>query len=172
MQVRQRYASERIGIGSSVATHRELLKSATLAVAASATAASAAPLSSAPAPTPSEPRRLAKIELEEHFLIPEFIDYFETTDPNISPQITKSGLESLQDLGDRRIAIMDGQGIYVQVLSVASPGVRVERDTAVDVKRSKSANDLLARETQKRPRALWWACSSAHAELGGGCQRA
>lgn len=45
---------------------------------------------------------------------------------------------------------MDDHGIDVQVLSVASPGVRVERDTAVDVKGSKSANDLLARETQKR----------------------
>ena len=134
-----------------MATRRDLLKSATLAVAASATGAFAAPLSSAPAPTPSQPRRLVKIGLEEHFLIPEFIDYFATTYPNISPQIAKFGLESLQDLGDRRIAIMDEHGIDFQVLSIAGPGVQVERDTAVAVKRSKAANDFLAREIQKRP---------------------
>jgi 2,3-dihydroxybenzoate decarboxylase len=134
-----------------MATRRDLLKGATLAAAAGATAAFAAPLSSDPVPEPSQPKYLVKLGLEEHFLVPEFIDYFAETYQNISPQIARFGLETLQDLGDRRIAIMDEHGIDFQVLSIAGPGVQVERDTAVAVKRSKAANDFLAREIEKRP---------------------
>ena len=134
-----------------MATRRDLLKSATLAAAAGATAAFASRLSSAPAPEPSQPKHLVKIGLEEHFLIPEFIDYFATTYPNISPQIAKFGLEALQDLGDRRIAIMDEHEMDFQVLSIAGPGVQVEKDAAVALNRSRMANDFLAKEIQKRP---------------------
>jgi 2,3-dihydroxybenzoate decarboxylase len=133
-----------------MATRRDLLKGATLAAAARATAAfgGASPSSLAPEPAQS---KLLKIGLEEHFLVPEFIDYFATTYPNISPQIAKLGLEALQDLGDRRIAIMDEHEIDFQVLSIAGPGVQVEKDTAIAVKRSKASNDFLAKEIQKRP---------------------
>ncbi len=131
-------------------TRRDLLKCATLTAAANATAAFAAPLLSTPAPETSQPQRLVKIGLEEHFLIPEFIDYFATTYPNISPQIAKIGLEALQDLGDRRIATLDENGMDFQVLSIAGPGVQVEKDAAVALRRSKMANDFLAKEIQKR----------------------
>jgi len=134
-----------------MATRRDLLKGASLVAAASATSAFANPLSPAPAPEPSQPKYLVKLGLEEHFLVPEFIDYFAETYQNISPQIAKFGLEALQDLGDRRIAIMDEHEIDFQVLSIAGPGVQVERDTAVAVRRSKAANDFLAREIEKRP---------------------
>jgi 2,3-dihydroxybenzoate decarboxylase len=134
-----------------MATRRDLLMGATLAAAAKATAALVNPLSSAPVQAPPQSNYLVKVGLEEHFLVPEFIDYFAETYQNISPQIAKFGLETLQDLGDRRIAIMDEHEIDFQVLSIAGPGVQVERDTAVAVKRSKAANDFLAREVQKRP---------------------
>ncbi len=132
-------------------TRRDLLKRATLAAAATATAAFAAPFSETSVAEQSEPNHLTKIALEEHFLVPEFIDYFATTYQNISPQIAKFALETLQDFGDRRIAIMDENGIDFQVLSIAGPGVQVERDPAIAVKRAKAANDFLAREIQKRP---------------------
>lgn len=132
-----------------MATRRDLLKGATLAAAARATAAFAGPTLSVP--EPSAANHLTKIGLEEHFLVPEFIGYFTETYPNISPQIAKLGLEALQDLGDRRIAIMDENGIDFQVLSIAGPGVQVEKDAAVAVKRAKAANDFLAREIEKRP---------------------
>ncbi len=132
-------------------TRRDLLKGATLAAAASTTAALAIPLSSTPAPESSQPKHLVKIGLEEHFLIPEFIDYFATTYPNISPQIAKLGLAALLDLGDRRIATMDENGIDFQVLSIAGPGVQVEKDAALALMRSKLANDFLANEIQKHP---------------------
>jgi hypothetical protein len=78
----------------------------TLTVAATATAALAAPLASNPVSKSAQPDRLMKIALEEHFLVPEFIDYFAETYQNISPEIAKFGLEALQDLGDRQIAII------------------------------------------------------------------
>ena len=134
-------------------TRRDLLKHATLAAAAAATAtaAFAAPFPETSVPEQSEPKDLTKIGLEEHFLVPEFIDYFAETYQNISPQIAKFGLEALQELGERRIAIMDENGIDFQVLSIAGPGVQVERDQGVALKRAKAANDFLTREIQKRP---------------------
>src|ERR1017187_9234233 len=130
-------------------TRRDLLNRATLAAAATATGAFAAPFPETSVPEQSEPKGLTKIGLEEHFLVPEFIDYFAETYQNISPQIAKFGLEALQKLGERRIAIMDG--IDFQVLSIAGPGVQVERDQGVALKRANAANDFLTREIQKRP---------------------
>ena len=57
----------------------------------------------------------------------------------------------LEDLGDRRIAIMDEHGIDFVVLSLAGPGVQVEKDAAVAVKKAQAVNDFLAAEVQKRP---------------------
>lgn len=133
-----------------MATRRDLLKGATLAAAARATAF-AAPAVLTPVPEPTQPKYLTKVGLEEHFLIPEFIGYFAETYQNISPQIAKFGLETLQELGERRIAIMDEHGIDFQVLSIAGPGVQVEKDRAIAVQRAKTANDFLAKEIQKRP---------------------
>lgn len=131
-------------------TRRDLLKGATLAAVARATTAVAAPRSSTLVPEPSRPKRLTKIGLEEHFLVPEFIDYFAETYQNISPQIAKLAPEALLDLGDRRIAVMDEHEIDFQVLSIAGPGVQVEKDTAIAVQRAKAANDFLAKEILKR----------------------
>jgi 2,3-dihydroxybenzoate decarboxylase len=132
-------------------TRRDLLKRATLAAAATASSAFAAPFSEAPPPEQPESKDFTRIGLEEHFLAPDFTDYFAETYQNISPQIAKFGLEALQDLGDRRLAIMDENGIDFQVLSIAGPGVQVEPDPALALKRARAANDFLAAEIQKRP---------------------
>jgi 2,3-dihydroxybenzoate decarboxylase len=124
-------------------TRRELLKGLTFAVAANSTAAIDSPS--------SRPDHLLKIGLEEHFLIPEFIDYFSETYQNISPEIAKIAPENLLDLGDRRLAVLDQNGIDFQVLSIAGPGVQWEQDAAVAIRRAKAANDFLAGEIQKRP---------------------
>lgn len=129
---------------------RDLLKSATLAVATQALgsiSAAAEPLTALPSGT----RHLGKIALEEHFMVPEFVPYFEETYPNISPEIAKLGLAALQNLGDERIAIMDQNGVDFSVLSLAGPGVQIEKDAAVAQKRAKWINDFLAAEIQKRP---------------------
>jgi 2,3-dihydroxybenzoate decarboxylase len=130
---------------------RDLLKGATLVAAANAAAAFATPPLNPSAPQPAPGRPLGKIALEEHFMVPDFVEYFAETYPNISPEIAKLGLLALQDLGDKRIAIMDQYQIDFVVLSLAGPGVQVEKDAAVALKKSKSVNDFLAREIQKRP---------------------
>ena len=130
---------------------REFLKGATLAAGANATAAFAMASQNQPAPEPVKAKSLGKIALEEHFLLPDFVEYFAETYPNINFEIAKMGLGVLPDLGDRRIAIMDQNRIDFAVLSIAGPGVQVEKDAAVASKRAKSANDFLANEIQKRP---------------------
>jgi 2,3-dihydroxybenzoate decarboxylase len=63
-------------------------------------------------------------------MVPDFVEYFAETYPNISPEIREFGTTVLEDLGDRRIA-MDEHGIDFVVLSLAGPGVQVEKDAAV-----------------------------------------
>ncbi len=84
-------------------------------------------------------------------MVPEFMEYFAETYQNISPEIAKLAPVALQDFGEKRISIMDQHGIDFVVLSLAGPGVQVEKDAALAIKRSKSANDFLAAEIQKRP---------------------
>jgi 2,3-dihydroxybenzoate decarboxylase len=130
---------------------REFLKGATLAAGANAAGAFAMAPQNQPAPATATGKRLGKIALEEHFMVPDFVDYFAETYPNISPEIAKRGLAALLDLGDERIAIMDQNQIDFVVLSLAGPGVQVEKDAAVALKKAKSVNDFLAGQIQKRP---------------------
>jgi len=129
---------------------RDFLKSAALAAGANAAAFTAEPQNQ-PLPEITKPKTMAKIALEEHFMVPDFIEYFTETYPNISPDLPKRALVALQDFGDRRIAIMDQNQIDFVVLSLSGPGVQVEKDAAIAQKKAKAINDFLAREIQKRP---------------------
>ncbi len=93
-----------------------------------------------------------KIALEEHFLAPGFRDYFETTAVNISPDLFGRAYDALQDFGNRRLETMDAGGIEISVLSLAGPGVQVERDTAVAIRRARECNDFLAEKMRDEPR--------------------
>jgi 2,3-dihydroxybenzoate decarboxylase len=128
---------------------RDLLKGAALAAAVRASEALASG-SPAPAADPSSAQSLGKIALEEHFMVPEFVPYFAETFQNISPEIAKLAPIALEDY-DRRIAIMDQYRVDFVVLSLSGPGVQVEKDAAIAIKRSKSVNDYLATQIQKRP---------------------
>ncbi len=126
------------------------MKCATLAAAAKAAEAFAAtPATLSAADSPAAPP-LGKIALEEHFIVPEFVPYLAETFPNISPEIAKLAPIALEDF-DRRIATMDQYHVDFAVLSLAGPGVQIEKDGAVAIKRSRSVNDFLAAEVQKRP---------------------
>jgi 2,3-dihydroxybenzoate decarboxylase len=92
-----------------------------------------------------------KIALEEHFLAPGFEDYWKTTTGEIAPEIYSQAAVRLAEFGDLRLAVMDRGGIERAVLSIAGPGVQIERDTATAVRRAREANDFLAREIEKRP---------------------
>ena len=92
-----------------------------------------------------------KIALEEHFLAPGFENYWKTTTGEIAPEIYSQAAVRLAEFGDLRLAVMDRGGIERAVLSIAGPGVQIERDTATAVRRAREANDFLAREIEKRP---------------------
>lgn len=130
---------------------RDLLKHATLAVAGAATNAFSIQGEAPIGKELSQAHSIGKIALEEHFLIPEFVGYFTETYPNISPAIREFGTGILQDLGDKRIEVLDKNHIDYVVLSIAGPGVQYEKDAAVAKRRAKAANDFLAGEISKRP---------------------
>ncbi|MGB7175832.1 MAG: amidohydrolase family protein, partial [Xanthobacteraceae bacterium] len=91
-----------------------------------------------------------KIALEEHFLPPGFEDYWRSTVGHVDPKHAAKLLAALTDFGEARLASMDGAGIARSVLSLAGPGVQIERDTATAIRNAKAANDFLAKEVAKR----------------------
>jgi 2,3-dihydroxybenzoate decarboxylase len=94
---------------------------------------------------------IKKIALEEHFLSPGFEDYWRTTTGEIAPDIFRQAVARLSEFGDLRLAGMDRDGIARAVLSIAGPGVQIERDPPIAVRRARESNDFLAREVAKRP---------------------
>ncbi len=94
---------------------------------------------------------IKKIALEEHFLSPGFEGYWRTTTGEIAPDIFRQAVARLSEFGDLRLAGMDRDGVARAVLSIAGPGVQIERDPAIAVRRARESNDFLAREITKRP---------------------
>jgi 2,3-dihydroxybenzoate decarboxylase len=92
-----------------------------------------------------------KIALEEHFISPGLVDYWKPTVVDVPPKFAEQLFNRLTDFADQRLQIMDRTGIVRAVLSVAGPGVQVERDSATATRKAAESNDFLAREIQKRP---------------------
>lgn len=87
---------------------------------------------------------MKKIGLEEHFIIPELIPHLEDTYQNINKSLASRAVPKLRELGDERIEAMDAAGFDFSVLSIAGPGVQIERDAGKAVKLARKANDVLA----------------------------
>ena len=100
-----------------------------------------------------------KIALEEHFLCPDFIEYWNPTAVDLPAERRQKALSRLTDFGEMRLNAMDEAGIARAVLGLAGPGVQAERDAATAVGRAQAANDFLAREIAKRPDRY---CGFAH----------
>lgn len=92
-----------------------------------------------------------KIALEEHFMCPAFEDYWKPTMGDVDPAVCRQLAARLSDFGDMRLEAMDRAGIERAVLSLAGPGVQVERDTARARRTAVEGNDFLAEQIQKRP---------------------
>jgi 2,3-dihydroxybenzoate decarboxylase len=92
-----------------------------------------------------------KIALEEHFLSPGLVDYWQPTMTEVAPALVEILHRRLTDFGEERLSIMDKAGIAKAVLSVSGPGVQAERDAALATKRAAEANDFLAEQIAKRP---------------------
>ncbi|MCY0389538.1 amidohydrolase family protein [Robbsia sp. Bb-Pol-6] len=95
--------------------------------------------------------RTKKIALEEHCMFPDFVGYLAETKQNILPSLFDKAVPVLSDFGDRRLEVMDANGVDFVVLSIAGPGVQIEPDTAKALRLARSANDRLAVQVQKRP---------------------
>jgi len=100
-----------------------------------------------------------KIALEEHFLCPDFIEYWNPTAIDLPAERRQKALSRLTDFGEMRLNAMDEAGIARAVLGLAGPGVQAERDAATAVRRARAANDFLAREIANRPDRY---CGFAH----------
>lgn len=96
-------------------------------------------------------KQTPKIALEEHFMHPDFFEYFGKTAINISPDLFGKAREALLDFGDRRLAAMDVIGVEKSILSLAGPGVQAEKRTVTAVRLSQMVNDYLAEEMVKQP---------------------
>jgi len=92
-----------------------------------------------------------KIALEEHFLCPGFIEYWNPTVAEMPAAKRQRLLDLNTDFGEVRLASMDKAGIERAVLGLAGPGVQAEKDVATAIRNAKSGNDFLAKEIQKRP---------------------
>ena len=95
---------------------------------------------------------IRKIALEEHFMAPDFIEYWSTTFGNISPELSDKALGALSDFGGRRLDDMDRNGIEFAVLGLAGPGVQAETDTTLATRRAREVNDFLKVEIEKNPK--------------------
>lgn len=92
-----------------------------------------------------------KAALEEHFIFPSFLDYLDRAMPHVSASARADLIRRLLDFGEERLRAMDAAGVHIAVLSLSGPGVQVEEDAGLAVKRAREANDLLAVEVQRRP---------------------
>ena len=94
---------------------------------------------------------IKKIALEEHFLSPGFEEYWKSTAGEITPDVLRHAVARLGEFGDLRIAQMDRDGIERAVLSIAGPGVQIERDTATACRLARECNDFGAPMVRDRP---------------------
>ena len=95
---------------------------------------------------------MKKIALEEHFMAPQFIEYFRSTAVNISADLFGKAVGALSDFGERRLAAMDENEISYAILSLAGPGVQIEKDAGTAVRLAREANDFLAENIQLNPK--------------------
>lgn len=94
---------------------------------------------------------MQKVALEEHFILPAFLDYLDRGLPKVTPAVRERLIAELSDFGETRLGAMDAAGVERAVLSLSGPGVQIERDVATAVRLARQANDLLAEEVRRRP---------------------
>jgi len=94
---------------------------------------------------------MKKIALEEHFLCPEVLEYWEPTIDGVPTEVANRLRAQLLDFDEQRLSEMDDAQIEFAILSIAGPGVQAETDVQKAVRLSQAANDALAAQMQKRP---------------------
>lgn len=92
-----------------------------------------------------------KIALEEHFTTPELERRY-VARPTRSDTLFADIERRLADFGNLRLETMDQAGIDICVLSITTPGVQGEADTAAAIRLARQANDRLAAEVLRQPK--------------------
>jgi predicted TIM-barrel fold metal-dependent hydrolase len=98
---------------------------------------------------------MSLIAIEEHWALPAMRAAVKTlpadrADASVALDEMGDNLERLQEIGDARIAMMNEQGVDLQILSVAPPGTQ-PLDVADAVPLSALANDLAAEAVKRHP---------------------
>ena len=92
-----------------------------------------------------------KIALEEHYALPDTIDFSERYfHPTAWPEMRLR----LLDIQELRIAEMDKHGVQVALLSLNSPGIQAVLNTREAIALAQRANDYLAEEVARNPERL------------------
>jgi 2,3-dihydroxybenzoate decarboxylase len=94
---------------------------------------------------------MKKIALEEHFISPGLIEYWQPTMGDVPKPIYDKIFAALSDFDDMRLKGMDEAGIAKAVLSISGPGVQVEPDAARATAKAAEANDFLAGQIARHP---------------------
>ncbi|HWG05516.1 MAG TPA: amidohydrolase family protein, partial [Beijerinckiaceae bacterium] len=95
---------------------------------------------------------MKKIALEEHFLSPGLIEYWQPTMKDVPREGYERIFTALTDFGEKRLRAMDEAGIDEAVLSISGPGVQIEADAAKATARAAQSNDFLAAAVATNPR--------------------
>src|SRR5258708_35730529 len=93
-----------------------------------------------------------KIALEEHFLCPGFIEYWNPTVAEMPAAKRQRLLDLNTDFGEVRLASMDKAGIERGVLALAGPGGQAGHDVATAIRTAQTRHDLFGQENPKRPK--------------------
>jgi 2,3-dihydroxybenzoate decarboxylase len=96
----------------------------------------------------SQPTNLA---LEEHFIIPSFLDYLLRGMPAVPSDVRLTLIRRLSDFGEERLSEMDRAGVQKSVLSISGPGVQIEPDAVTATRLAAEANDALGDVVRNRP---------------------
>lgn len=94
---------------------------------------------------------MQKIALEEHFISPGLMEYWQPTMKDVPRQLYERIFAQLTDFDELRLSAMDDAGIAQAVLSISGPGVQVEPDAAKATAKAAESNDFLASTIAKHP---------------------
>lgn len=88
------------------------------------------------------------ITLEEHFVYSEILAHLDDVDRAL---LSPARVPGLDEIGDKRVALMDEAGIAMQILSQTKPGVQEMTDVAQATSLAWAANDYLAEAIARHP---------------------
>lgn len=95
--------------------------------------------------------RIRKIAFEEHFTGVGFEEYSKSFVSQIGSAAAAELGRNLADFDDLRLQAMDHAGIDYAILSQTGPGVQVEENVAVAIRRARENNDFLAKQIARHP---------------------